>query len=177
MTKLTRFGGRRWGSGACHHCARCILPYADRLELRHGVFAERNTICRIVIQVTDRNRWLLYGANLVCGFARTPLESLRGTRSGDGYDPMERPDRSRRLRNGGTFYSVVVSWFSRTYELEVLAARPLTMVLRACLRGRVAPFAVVGPAVQGRAATSFGLVGTTVEGEGCHLRRGRKRPP
>jgi hypothetical protein len=135
----------------------------------------RNTIFRMVIQVTDRNRWLLYmGANLVCGFACTPLESLRGTRAGDGYDPMDRPDRSRRLRNGGAFYSVVVSWFSRPYELEVLAGGPLTMVLGVCLRGRVAPFALVGPAVQRRAATSLGLVGTTVAREGCHLRRGRK---
>ena len=60
MTELTSFGGQRWNSGACHHCARYVLPYAGRLELRHGAFAERNTICRVVIQVTDRNRWLLY---------------------------------------------------------------------------------------------------------------------
>ena len=93
------------------------------------------------------------------------------------YDPMDRPDRNRGLRNGSTFYSVVVSWFSRTYELEVLVARPLTVVFGVCLRARVAPFALVGPAVQGRAATSFGMVGTTVAGEGGHLRRGRKRPP
>jgi hypothetical protein len=29
---------------------------------------------------------------------------LRGTRDGDGYDPMDRPYRSRGLRNGGAFY-------------------------------------------------------------------------
>jgi hypothetical protein len=45
----------------------------------------------------------------VGSLARTPFESLRGTRDGGGYDPMDRPYRSRGLRNGGTFYSVVIS--------------------------------------------------------------------
>ena len=58
--------------------------------------------------------------------ARTPFDSLR---CGGGYDPMDRPRRTRGLRNGSTFYSVVVSWFSRTYELEALAGRPRTMAL------------------------------------------------
>jgi hypothetical protein len=51
------------------------------------------------------------------------------------------------------------------------------MDLGVYLRGRVARFALVGPTVQGWAATSFGLVNTTVAREGSHLRNERKSPP
>jgi hypothetical protein len=58
--------------------------------------------------------------------ARTPFDPLR---CGGGYDPMDRPYRIRGLRNGSTFFHVVISWFSRTYELELLAGGPRIMVL------------------------------------------------
>jgi hypothetical protein len=48
---------------------------------------------------------------------------------GGGYDPMDRPYRIRGLRDGGIFYSAVISAFSRTNELEALAGRRRIVVV------------------------------------------------